>query len=283
MVLVCDREGRNLMETRIGELQPVQLARLLTPFFLFNLTASMVLLLWPLATPVFCAEFCLLAIWTAWGPGNFCRRLSSCLLNGALFFFSQLYLWVIVFSVSTDIRIILVLIQWLFSAWILAQIPMWLLRYVWQTRIADHPENGVERFSVNDILVGMTMICVVVASCRWSVDYLIAEFGTFEFDKPLGFYAWSLFQFYQMVAIAAISTFFGFRLGRLLNQIIPLIVSSGFFAVISGWIWFPIPDRWFAIGVFWIGAILFSWAIILPVCYLRKRGYGLYLGKIKLG
>lgn len=283
MILVCDRKGRNLMETRLGDLQAFQLAKLLTPFFLINLVASMVLLLWPLATPVFCAEFCLLAIWSAWGPGNFWRRFSSCLLIGTLFFLSQLYLWIVLFSVSTDMRIILVLIQWLFSAWILAQIPLWFVRYVWQLRITDQSENDLERFSVNDNLVGMTMICVALASCRWSADYLIAEFGPFDFEKSVGFYAWALFEFYLIVSIAAFGTFLGFRLSRLANQIIPLFVTAGVFAVISGWIWFSVPDRWFAVGVFWFGAILFSWTIILPVSYIRKQGYGLFVGKKKLG
>jgi hypothetical protein len=271
---------QHVMEKRLGELEPVQLAKLLTPFFVINIVASLVLLLWPLATPIFCAEFCLLAIWSAWGPGEFWRRFSSCLVIGALFFLSQLYLWIVVFSVSTDIRIILVLVQWLFSAWILAQIPLWLLRYIWQWRITDQPSHDLKRFSVNDNLVGMTMICVALASCRWSVDYLVDEFGPFEFDKSLGFYAWLLFEFYLLIAIAGFGTYLGFRLSRLANQIIPLFVTAGFFAVVSAWIWFAVPERWFAIGVLWLGTIVFSWSIILPVSYMRKLGYHLYHGEV---
>ena len=233
------------MVTRLGELQPFQLAKLLTPFFVINVFASLVLLLWPLATPIFCAEFCLLAIWSAWGPGDFWRRFLSCLLIGALFFFSQLYLWIVIFSVSADIRVILVLIQWLFSAWILAQIPLWLMRYIWQWRITDQPEHDLQRFSVNDNLIGMTMICIALASCRWSVDYLIDEFGPFEFEKSFGFYLLSLLEFYSVVLIAAFGTYLGFRLSRMSNQIIPLFVTAGVFAVVSGWIWFTPPDRWF--------------------------------------
>ena len=129
----------------------------------------------------------------------------------------------------------------------------------------------------------MTMICIALASCRWSIDFLIDEFGPFEFETSLGFYALALLEFYLVVFIAAFSTFLGFRLSRRSNQIIPLFVTAGIFAVVSGWIWFTPPDRWFVIGFLWFAAVFYSWAIILPVRYIRQQGYALYAGRKKLG
>ena len=124
-----------------------QIAKILTPFFMINLIASLVLFLQPLAIPIFCAEFCLLAVWSAWGPGDFWKRFGACLGIGILLFLSQLYLWLLLFAIASDVRVVTVLVQWLFAAWILAQIPLWAMRYIWQWRITSDAARSQAVFS----------------------------------------------------------------------------------------------------------------------------------------
>jgi hypothetical protein len=266
-----------------GELESddVQLVwKIVAPFFVINLCASVVFLLWPVAIPIFCAEFCLLAAWAAWGPGEFWKRFVRCLSVGTLFFLSQVYLIVVTFVVTSNASVAIVMVQWLFSAWIIAQIPLWALRYIWQWRITLNASDDLGRFSVNDNMIGITMICVAFASCRWATDFFIDSFAEFEFDKALSFYGWALFEFYLLIGITAFGTYLAFRLNKLSNQIIPLVVVSGVFAMISGWVWVPNSDRWIAIGILWVGAIMFSWSVILPITYLKKMGYRLFIGQI---
>ncbi len=271
------------MKTQLGDQKSFPIAKFLAPFLVINIVSSLTLLLWPLATPIFAAEFCLLAIWSAWGPGKFQRRFLLCLAVGSCLFLSQLYLWIVVFAVASDGRVLLVLVQVVFAAWIVAQIPFWLLRYIWQYRITDQPENDLANFSIGNCLVGMTMICVALGSCRWSFAYLAREFEAKGFDPSFYFYIRSLVEFSLVVAIAGVATYLGFRLKRRSHQALPLFVVAGLFAIVSGWIWFGVPDRWFAIGFLWLGSTLFCLAIALPIHYLRNHGYGLYRRRKELG
>ncbi len=187
------------------------------------------------------------------------------------------------FSVAANFRLILVIIQWLFSTWILAQLPLWAMRYIWQWRITDGPENDLDRFSVNDNMIGITMMCVAFASCRWATDFLIDVYGPFGFETALKFYGLALAEIYMLIATTAFGTYLAFRLDHLAAKTIPLILLGGFLSVISGYIWFAAPERWFITGIIWIATIMFAWAMILPLNYIKRIGYGLYYGKTLIG
>jgi hypothetical protein len=259
------------------------MSRLLTPFLVCNLAASMLLFLQPLAVPVFFAEFCLLAIWSAWGPGYFWPRFGVCLLIGSILFLSQIYILIVVLVFSKSFGVILVVILCLFSSWIMAQIPLWGLRYIWQWRITRQAAADLRRFSVNDNMIGITMICVALASCRWATDYLIDAYGPFGYERVWTFYGWVLLEFYLLIAFAGMGTWLAFRLDKLASTIIPMLAAGLALAVLTAWLWFAAENRWIATGVLWCGTILFSWSIILSMRYLKRLGFGLFLGSTKIG
>lgn len=254
---------------------PLSLARIFTPFFAVNVIASLVWILWPIAIPVLCAEFCLLAIWSAWGPGEFWKRFLTCVLLGALLFLSLIYLWIVTIVSASSIRPVTVLAQWLFSAWILAQIPLWGMRFIWNWRITDRVGEDLQRFSVNDNMIGLTMICAALASCRWATDDLIETYGPFGYETVWVFYAWAMLEFYLLVAIAGFGTWLVMHLESIASTIIPLLVAGFLFAVLTSWGWFPVPDRWLVTAVLWVGSILFSWSIVLVMRFVKKHGYQL--------
>ena len=259
-----------------------RLASVVTPFLTINIFASLIFLLWPFAIPVLCAEFCLLAIWSAWGPGAFWNRFLACMGVGVLLFLSQIYLWVVLFTVSAEIRIILVMVLWLFSTWILAQIPLWGMRYIWHFRITDHAERDLEPFSIQHMMTGTTMICIAFASGRWATSFLAQKFGPFRFDKAIEVFGLVFLEVYLIIGMAALGTIVTFRLNRYTARFLPLALAGGLFAGLSAWIWFTFPEYWFFGSLIWIGSIMFSWAIILPMDYIRKLGYGLYVGTHQL-
>ena len=127
-------------------------------------------------------------------------------------------------------------------------------------------------------MIGITMICFAFGSCRWATDYLIDEYGPFGFEKVFSFYGWALLQFYLLIGFAGVGAWLTFRFRGLASMIFPLLLIGILFSSLTAWLWFPAADRWLVAAILWGGTILFAWALILPLNYVKSLGYKLYRG-----
>ena len=269
----------NQFGENFGRIDGVRLLKIVAPFMAINAIVSLAVVAYPLAMPIFCAEFCLLAVWSAWGPGDFWQRFSTCLMVGAALVFSQLYLIVVACAVYGSARPILIMVQWLFSAWIVAQVPLWIMRFVWQWRITNAEDRDLERLSMNDNIIGMTMICVALASWRWATDSLVAQFGPFGLETATQFYLLAIGQLLGLIALTVFAFYLSIKLQRLSAKIVPLLVSGFAYAIVTSWLWFSPADQWIATGIIWFATIVFVWAVLLTVEAIRKTGFELYRGR----
>lgn len=156
------------------------LVALFIMFTLINLLSFFFFCFMPFVIPIWTAEFSLLMIVSAFGPGPFWKRFAICLI--AVLVLGACPLIALTF-LTRDVATYFEVLRLLVPLWILCQMPLLLLRGLlgWQIAVVGHPD--ARRISILDLLTATAVVGIAMACLRDS-DSLRGWLASLETGGP---------------------------------------------------------------------------------------------------